>query len=112
MGVTMKCKRTGRSVDLGMGGFYRFRQKVAELASPSFGELHRTLLDAYQIEAGAAREAFYDEINQKTDELIQCGHLKAKIADFCLQPDSGGAVRYGACKAILKAVGDYDDSVC
>ena len=31
MGVTIKCKKTGRDIDLGYSGFMRLRSKVAEL---------------------------------------------------------------------------------
>ena len=29
MGVTIKCKKTGRNIDLGYSGFMRLRKKVA-----------------------------------------------------------------------------------
>ena len=32
MGITISCKKTGRSIDIGYGGFNRLRNKVAELA--------------------------------------------------------------------------------
>ena len=31
MGVTVQCKKTGRSLDMGYGGFNRWRSKIAEL---------------------------------------------------------------------------------
>lgn len=34
-----------------------------------------------------------------------------KIVDFLLQTDVGGRIRYGACKNILKVIGDYDDNI-
>ena len=34
-----------------------------------------------------------------------------KIVDFLLQSDVGGRIHYGACKNILKIIGDYDDNI-
>lgn len=31
--------------------------------------------------------------------------------DFLLQSDVGGRIHYGACKNILKIIGDYDDNI-
>lgn len=36
MGVTIKCKKTGRDIDLGYSGFMRLRNKVAELMGGPF----------------------------------------------------------------------------
>ena len=35
-----------------------------------------------------------------------------KIVDFCLQSDCEGSIRYGACKELLKVIGNYDDNIC
>ena len=36
MGVTIKCKKTGREIDLGCGGFMQLRRKVAQLMGEPF----------------------------------------------------------------------------
>lgn len=36
MGLTIRCRKTGRSMDMGGGGFLRLRRKVAELAGGPF----------------------------------------------------------------------------
>lgn len=49
---------------------------------------------------------------KKTEQLIREKKVSIKIVDFCLQSDIEGSIHYGACKEILKAIGDYDDNVC
>ena len=43
MGITISCKKTGRSIDMGCGGFNRLRNKVAELAGGPFAEHYISL---------------------------------------------------------------------
>ena len=38
MGVSISCKKTGKSIDMGYGGFFNLRKKVAELAGGPFAE--------------------------------------------------------------------------
>lgn len=38
--------------------------------------------------------------------------VSVKIVDFCLQSDCEGSIRYGACKELLKVIGNYDDNIC
>lgn len=112
MGVTVKCKKTGYSIDLGYSGFFRLRSKVAWLYSEEFGKHYAELFAVKTIEMDAKeREAWYEAYDNKTINLIQSGHLDIKIADFCYQSDTVGEIRYGACKNILKAIGEYDDDV-
>lgn len=42
--------------------------------------------------------------------LLICHHIK--VVDFLLQSDCSGSIRFGACKQILKVIGDYDDDIC
>ena len=46
MGVTIKCKKTGRNIDLGYSGFMRLRRKVAELMGEPFCGHYKKLYDA------------------------------------------------------------------
>ena len=109
MGVTVKCKKTGRSLDMGYFGFKRWRYKIAELYGGEWWEHYKTLNDA-PVVGEKEREKFFFAFDQKTEDLIKNRKVDVKIADFCLQPDSDGSVRYGACKNILKAIGDYTDN--
>lgn len=112
MGVTIRCKKTGSSIDMGYGGFNRLRDKVAELHSKEFGK-HYQLLSSPHVMflQGEARKVYFEEYDRKTAEMIQNKHLNIKVADFCLQPDCDGGIRYGACKVIYEAVKDYDDDL-
>lgn len=43
--------------------------------------------------------------------MLAAKQADIKIVDFLLQSDMEGRIRYGACKNILKAIGDYDDDI-
>ena len=111
MGVTISCQKTKDSIDLGCGGFWNLRQQVAALASPEFAAHYKTLGEGFRL-SGKDLTAFFAAFDEKTKSLIEAGIIDVKIADFLLQSDCGGTVHYGACKKILKAIGDYDDNIC
>ncbi len=110
MGVTIKCKKTGRDIDLGYGGFMQLRNKVAELQGGLFWEHYEGIAKCPFV--GYARKQYFAAFDRRTAELIQQKKVSEKIVDFLLQPDAGGSIHYGACKAILKVIGDYDDDIC
>ncbi len=111
MGVTIYCKKTGRSIDMGYGGFDRLRNKVAELAGEPFaGHYAKLSTPEYMFCLNKQRrESLYAEFDAETQRMVDEGIVPIKIVDFCLQPDCEGKINYGACKEILKAIGDYDD---
>ena len=112
MGVTLKCKKTGNNIDRGYGGFLQLRRKVAQLYSDEFGKHYSELVVGEPIGVGEKEKmAWYEQYDAKTEKMIRDGRLDIKIADFCYQSDAGGSIRYGACKNILKAIGDYDDDI-
>ena len=104
MGVTISCKKTGQSIDMGYGGFNRLRNKVAELAGGPFAE-HYSSLNPF------GDKEYFDEFDRKTREILENKQADIKIVDFLLQSDCEGKIRYGACKNILKAIGNYDDDI-
>lgn len=104
MGVSIYCKKTGKSIDMGYVGFYNLRKKVAELAGGPFAE-HYTSLKPF------GDKEYFEAFNRKTAEILDKKQADIKIVDFCLQSDCEGRIRYGACKNILKAIGDYDDDI-
>lgn len=106
MGISISCKKTGRTCDLGGGGFLNFRLKVAELHSKEFGEHYARLCSP---EGMWANDEWYEEFDKKTEELIENKKVNIKVVDFCLQSDCKGKIRYGACKVIYEAIKDYDD---
>ena len=112
MGVTIRCKKTGKSIDLGYSGFDRLRIKVARLYSDAFGEHYAKISEpSIMFMTGKSRQEYFDIYNKKTQAMIDSKLLDIKIADFCYQADCEGNILYGACKNILKAIGDYDDDI-
>lgn len=109
MGITISCKKTRKSIDIGYGGFLRLRNKVADLVGEPWAS-HYHKLDYAPI-IGDSRKKFYEEFNAETERLLKEKKVSIKIVDFCLQPDCEGSIRYGACKEILKVIGDYDDDI-
>lgn len=105
MGVTVRCNKTGRNFDMGCGGFMRWRMKIAELYDKRWYDHYFKLMNAPFYES----KEFYDEFDKETLRLLNEEHIDIKIVDFCLQSDCGGKINYGACKNILKAIGDYTD---
>lgn len=111
MGVHLTCQKTKRSIALGSIGFAHLRMKVAEVASSEFGQLiNKTYFPQINFENKEEKEAYYDSIDQEIKNLIDTKKVSIKIVDFCLQSDCEGKIRYGACKKILEAFGDYDDN--
>jgi hypothetical protein len=112
MGITISCKRTGSSIDMGYGGFCRLREKIAEVYGEEFERHYKLTSDVgVMLLMGDERKRYFDEYNRKTSEMIAAKKLNAKLANFCYQSDCGGSVRYGACKVIYAAIKDYDDDV-
>ena len=110
MGVTIKCKKTGREMVVGYFGFFKLRAKVAELVGSEVGEHYKKLYDILDIPY-PERENVLKSYDGETERLIENKVLPIKIEDFLYQSDSDGKIRYGACKEILKVIGDYDDSI-
>lgn len=115
MGVTLQCKKTGTSIDMGYGGFNRLRDKVAELTGEPFAshmkKLNFQTCMSLQFASKEERDKFNADFNAKTQRMIDAKQVSVKIVDFCLQPDCEGKIHYGACKEILKVIGDYDDDI-
>lgn len=114
MGVSIRCKKTGRVVDMAYSGFNRLRNKIAELAGEPFGSHYKKLDDAPYCyskpstltaeERGKLLEAY----NAETQRIIDEKRVSVKVVDFCMQSDCKGRIRYGACKELLKVIGGYD----
>ena len=109
MGLTIRCKKTGRAIDMGCGGFFNLRCEVAELCGKAIGDHYNAM--RYAPFLSPAREEYFTEYDRRTEQLVNDGTLDIKIADFLYQSDCEGRIRYGACKNLLKAIGDYDDDV-
>ncbi len=110
MGLTIKCKKTGREMDVSYSGFFRLRKKVAELVSQEVGKHYQELDEIFRI-TSSEKESALKSYDDETERMIERKELPIKIADFLYQSDCDGKIRYGACKEILKVIGDYDDSI-
>ena len=106
MGVDIYCKKTGKGVTLGAGGFMRWRMKIAELYNDSWYNHYKKLSSAI----GESPE-WYKEFDRETERLMVQNGLDAQIIDFCLQSDCDGSITYGTCKKILKVINDYTDNI-
>ena len=112
MGVTIKCKKTGRDIDLGYFGFSRLRCKVAQFMGEPFYSHYMKLLDAPRFMEPDEEKKFYTEWDTEAIRLITENNIPVKVVNFLLESDCEGKIRYGACKEILKVIGDYDDNIC
>ncbi|MCG4526346.1 hypothetical protein [Intestinimonas massiliensis (ex Afouda et al. 2020)] len=115
MGVSITCRKTGRTIDMGGGGFLRLRRKVSELQGGPFHDIYEEVCSWYPGCTAEAADEFDARINARIEELLadedKTKRPDIKIIDFLLQTDVGGRIRYGACKNILKVIGDYDDNI-
>lgn len=113
MGITIKCKKTESSCDLGYNGFERFRRKVAHLLNEEFGE-HYEKLGSYEMmfAYGKERERLFENFDKETARLIKNYKLSKRILSFLFKPNSEGNCPPTACKAIYAIIKDYDDNIC
>lgn len=109
MGVTIECKKGNKAIDMGYGGFANLRRRVAKLTGEPFSSHYEGLFYAPIFEE--ERKQYFEAFDQRTAEMIEKKLVPIKVVDFCLQPDCGGKIRYGACKELLKIIGDYDDNI-
>lgn len=112
MGVTIKCKKTGRDIDLGYFGFSRLRCKVAQLLGEPFYSHYMKLLDAPRFMEPDEEKNFCTQWDTEAARLITENNIPVKVVNFLLESDCDGKIRYGACKDMLKVIGDYDDNIC
>lgn len=109
MGITLESKNF--SADMGYGGFFRFRKKVAVLSNEEFGE-HYENLDEGTFLFGDTKTAFFEKYDAKTKELIKLNVITPEIANFCYQSDCEGSIDQRQAKQIYENIKDYDDDIC
>ncbi|MEZ3438628.1 MAG: hypothetical protein K1W18_07090 [Oscillospiraceae bacterium] len=111
MGVTVECKKTGKSCDLGYGGFGRFRKKIAFLLNEELGEHYAKLSTILTFDIDKRKQMF-DEFDREAERLIKKHKISLRAVDFLWQSDCGGKIPPSACKIIYSAIKDYDDNIC
>lgn len=112
MGVSIYCKKTGKSIDMGYVGFFNLRNKVSDLVGGEWAQHYSALHEIERTFPANKRNELYKEFDAKTEELISKRKVSIKVVDFLLQSDCSGSIRFGACKQILKVIGEYDDDIC
>lgn len=107
MGLTLY--GAGRRLDLSSGGFLRLRRRISDLCGEPWASHYRSLTDDGRHDKDGA---WFEAFDEKTQGLIAEKKISIKVVDFLLQSDMEGRIRYGACKELLKIIGDYDDDYC
>lgn len=81
MGVTISCTKTGRTIDMGSGGFLRLRSKISELVGEPWTSHYKALVEE-RICDEKEREKFYEDFDKKTEELLnkKCVSVKLSIS--------------------------------
>lgn len=110
MGVSISSKNY--SADLGGGGFFRFRHKVAELVNKEFGQHYDDVRKGDYIFDQKERSEFYAKHDAKTRKMVADGIIPIEIADFCYQSDTRGSIDTRQAKMIYESIKDYDDNIC
>lgn len=79
------------SLDMGYGGFNRFRTKVAYLANEEFGNHYDRLGDALCLNP-SMKTIFFEAYDAKTKTFIATQKVTVEVANFCFQSDVEGAL--------------------
>lgn len=76
MGVSIWCKKTHRSIDMGYGGFNRLRNKVADLVGEPWAS-HYHKLDFAPLFRDA-RKDFFEYYDAETQRLLDAKKVSVK----------------------------------
>ncbi|MBD5112112.1 MAG: hypothetical protein HDT42_06185 [Ruminococcaceae bacterium] len=116
MGVTVKCRKTGKGYDLSYNGFRRFRERVAHLLNEEFGTHYAklpSLAEKFAFDNGSDRcKLAFDEFDRETEKLIAKHKINKRAVNFLFQPDTDGKIPPSVCKIIYAVIKDYDDNIC
>ena len=61
MGVSITCRKTGRTIDMGAGGFLRLRRKVSELQGGPFHDVYEEVCSWYPGRTAETADEFDEE---------------------------------------------------
>ena len=110
MGITIRS--TTKSIDMGCGGFYNLRKRIAHLTAPDIGEHYELLMKAPHLAPAEECRAWFDAYDRKIEELDEKYEGKySDILDFLYESDCEGKISYKTCKHMLEIIGDYDDNI-
>lgn len=110
MGITIISKN--KSIDLGCGGLYNLRMKVAELTENDICDHYKKLDDSFRIFDSGKRQEFFEEYNKKIQELDDKYNGKySEILNFLYESDCGAYLDTNHCQKIYEVIKDYDDEI-
>lgn len=81
MGVTIKCKKTGREMDVGYFGFFKLRTKVAELVGSEVGEHYKKLDDILDIPS-PEKNTLLNRTMTKQSDWLKARNFQSKLQIF------------------------------
>lgn len=104
MGISLYAKKNPSvSMDMSCGTFGQLRLQVAKLAgNPWYTHYQQLYLPPLR-----KTSEFCKEFDEQTKRFCREKLVSPKVVDFCMQADCEGVVRYGACKILLKVIGNY-----
>lgn len=108
MAITIESKNL--SEDMGYGGFFEFRKKVAALTNEKFGEHYENLKEGTFL-FGDETVAFFKKYDAKTQEFIKSSLVTPEIANFCYQTDCKGSIDQRQAQQIYEKIKNYNDDV-
>lgn len=105
MGISIgNCRQ---SIDMPYSGFYKLRNKVADLLNEDFSKLYHEYVSLSPTisdkEANDRLEKLYVE-NKLTEN-------DNDILDFLFQPEYKGKLNYKGCRKLFNLIKDYDDNI-
>lgn len=105
MGVSVECKKTGRGIIFGTGGFTRLRRDIALYCYKEWGEHYIKLITPPLLKS----KEWYENFDRKTTTLLDRRKVSKKFVNFCLQSDVSGSIAPGTCKMIYERIKGYDN---
>lgn len=109
MGVTIESPNY--SIDIGCGGFYRLRQKIADLSNPVLSYHYQKLFDGISF-YGEDRENFFEKYNKKTEAIKEQYNIPDGIIDFLYLSDAGATLPVEECKELWNVIKNIEDDFC
>ena len=111
MGITISSKRY--RLDMGYGGFKRFRTIVSALVGEKF-YTHYVSMDTPEISflSGEKREEYFNNYNIKIQELIEKKEVTHEVAHFLYESDCEGKINRQQSKQIYELIKNEDDNIC
>lgn len=109
MGVTIESPNC--SIDIGYGGFYRLRQKIADLSNPALSYHYQKVLDGSSL-YGENRKIFFEKYNKKTEAIKEQYNIPDGIIDFLYLSDAGATLPVEECKELWNVIKNIEDDFC